>query len=175
MLRQDGKGCGSNKSHIRLDFQVNCCAFFRLLSTNEKYLHAHRFESNKSSYIDHNTCISCQNETGKRLTTIDLRLWPSIRREQIVDRLVSSHSALAFSAQNRNMGGYLNSGENYGLRPLKLTRSTRLSEMHGRMLSDRVARFGLDAYNMYRYNSTLQNKITELMCTLLMFAHAQNE
>ena len=71
--------------------------------------------------------------------------------------------------------GYLKSGENYGLRPLKLTRSTRLSEMHGRMLSDRVARFGLDAYNMYRYNSTLQNKITELMCTLLMFAHAQNE
>ena len=33
-------------------------AFFCLLSTNEKHLHAHRFESNKSSHVDHNTHVN---------------------------------------------------------------------------------------------------------------------
>ena len=78
-FRQVRKELGSNESHIRLNLQVNCCVFFRLLSTNEKYLHTHRFESNKSSHIDHITHINRQNERGKRLTTLDLRLRPSIK------------------------------------------------------------------------------------------------
>ena len=104
VLWQVKKECGSNESYIRLNFQVNCCAFFCLLSTNEKYLHVHRFESNKSSYIDHNTYINRQNKTGKRLTTLDLRLRPSIKEGANCWSACFFASAPAFSAQKINMG-----------------------------------------------------------------------